>query len=154
MNRILIDNRQRIYPIDGRRLRGLILRLLRLAELEDQEISLVFTDDAGIREINRSYLGRDYPTNVIAFAQNEGDSPNPHPQLLGDVVVSVERARDDAREASVPVEEELIFLIIHGILHLLGYDHERDDEKEAERMRKKEVELFQKLRGYRLSSPR
>ncbi|MCX7636100.1 MAG: rRNA maturation RNase YbeY [Syntrophales bacterium] len=153
MNRILVDNRQHICPIDRRRLRRLTNNILRLLGRDGQELSIVLTDDEGIREINHLYLGRDYPTNVIAFAQNEGDVPNPHPEILGDVVVSVERAQNDAREAASSVDDELIFLIIHGLLHLLGFDHEGGNAEETARMEEKEAELFRSLKGYRLLEP-
>jgi metalloprotein, YbeY/UPF0054 family len=113
----------------------------------DKEISLLFVDDDSIREINKKYLSRDYPTNVISFSLKEGDFGDINPDLLGDIIISVETALRDALKAEIKFEEELDYLIIHGILHLLGYDHERS-EAEAKRMTEKERELFFALNNY------
>jgi probable rRNA maturation factor len=147
---IRIDNRQKIARLDRRRLRRRILALGKLLDVADREISLVLTDDRGIREINRDYLGRDRPTNVISFAIGEGEFAAVNPQLLGDIVISVERALHDAQEAELPLEDELDFLLIHGLLHLTGYNHEGVADSEAQRMTRKEQELFEALNGYRL----
>ena len=103
---------------------------------------MLVTDDAGIREINHAWLGKDRPTNVISFAMQEGAGAGVQPELLGDVVISAETAARDAAGAGVPVEHELSFLLLHGILHLLGYDHERGTAAEARRMEARERELF------------
>jgi probable rRNA maturation factor len=147
---IRIDNRQKIIGLNRRLLRSHIRTLLRILQLMDKEISLVFTDNKGIQEINRDYLDRDRPTNVISFAIGEGQFSSVNPQLLGDIVISVERAMSDANKTDLPLEDELDFLIIHGLLHLIGYNHEDVDEKEALRMGQKEQELFAALKGYQL----
>jgi probable rRNA maturation factor len=108
----------------------------------DGELSVVIVDDPQIREINRDYLQRDWPTNVISFAMREGEGGGMHPQLLGDVVISADTAARDAAEAGLPFESELYFLLLHGILHLFGYDHERGSEEEARRMEEMERTLF------------
>jgi probable rRNA maturation factor len=105
-------------------------------------LSIVITDDEQIREINRDYLGRDRPTNVISFAMQEGEGCGLQPGLLGDVVISAETAARDAAEAGLPFESELLFLLLHGILHLLGFDHERGSEEDARLMEEKEREVF------------
>lgn len=107
---------------------------------------MTIVDDARIREINRDYLQRDKPTNVISFAMQEGEGSGINPLLLGDVVISAETAARDAAEAGVPFERELWFLLLHGILHLLGYDHERGTEAQARQMEARERELFALLR--------
>ncbi len=99
-------------------------------------------DDAAIRRINRDYLNKDRPTNVISFAMQEGEGGGVQPDLLGDVVISAETAARDACEARNPFESELYFLLLHGILHLLGYDHERGTEADAKRMEAREREIF------------
>ena len=104
-------------------------------------------DDDGIRKINKEYMGRDYPTNVISFSLNEGDFGDINPDLLGDIIISAETALRDALKAEIKFEEELDYLIIHGILHLSGYDHEISEE-EAKRMKEKERELFFALNNY------
>ncbi len=108
----------------------------------EAELSILIVDDAQIREINRDYLQRDKPTNVISFAMQEGEGAGIQPLLLGDVVISAETAARDSAEAGVPFLSELYFLLLHGILHLVGYDHERGTEEEAEVMEAKEREIF------------
>lgn len=108
----------------------------------DAELSVVIVNDAQIRILNRDYLQKDRPTNVISFPMQEGDGAGLHPGLLGDVVISAETAARDAAEAGLPFSDELHFLLLHGILHLLGYDHERGTEAEAQVMEAKEREIF------------
>ena len=104
-----------------------------MACAEDTELSLVITDNAGIEPLNRQYLGRQGPTNVIAFPMGEGEFNDLNPSLLGDVVVSLEYAVQEAKDNGLDPDEHFLRLIIHGILHLLGYDHV-NDEDEARRM--------------------
>ncbi len=111
----------------------------------EAELSILILDNAGIKKINCEYLQRDRPTNVISFAMQEGEGSGLSPLMLGDVVISAERAATDAAEASIPFEHELWFLLIHGVLHLLGYDHERGTVQEAELMEAKESEIFDLL---------
>ena len=120
-------------------------------EFPDGELSLLIVDNHEIQQINRDYLERDRPTNVISFAMQEGEGGGVQPQLLGDVVISAERAAEDARDAGIPFEHELVFLLLHGILHLLGYDHERGTEEQAAEMEAKEREVFALLRQQVLS---
>ena len=97
------------------------------------EATLVITDDQAIRALNRDYLGRDSPTDVLAFGAQEGTStflvaPDAG-GYLGDVVISYERAAAQAVDAKHPVEQEIDLLVVHGLLHLLGYDHADEQEK-------------------------
>lgn len=106
-------------------------------------------DNGMIREINRRYLGRDYPTNVISFSLSEGEFGNINPAVLGDIIISVEKALSDARKARMDFYDEFDFLMIHGLLHLTGYNHEDNaSTEETSRMEKKEREVFFKLNGY------
>ncbi len=82
----------------------------------------------------------------------EGEAVGFQPLLLGDVVISAERAAGDAAEAGIPFEHELVFLLLHGILHLLGYDHERGIEEDVQRMESRERELFALLEGEYLAA--
>jgi probable rRNA maturation factor len=118
------------------------VRLLKRLGLEDRELSLLLVDNEEIKEFNRLYLGRNYPTNVISFAMSEGDYGDLNPQLLGDIIISVEKAVSEGETSGVSLKESLDFLMIHGLLHLLGYDHETGDTQEALRMQAKEEELF------------
>ena len=112
----------------------------------DGELSIVVLDDPQIRELNRRYLDRDRPTNVIAFPMREGDFPQITPDLLGDVAVSVDTARREAAEAGISFDLRFRQLLVHGILHLLGYDHEHDD-REARRMEAKSEAILNSLQG-------
>jgi probable rRNA maturation factor len=112
----------------------------------DAQLSILIVDDAMIQIINRGYLGKDRPTNVISFAMQEGEGSGVQPDLLGDVVISAETAARDAGEAQSAFDGELYFLLLHGILHLLGYDHERGTKAEAKRMEARERELFLRIR--------
>ena len=111
----------------------------------EAELSILILDNAGIQQINRDYLQRDKATNVISFAMQEGEGAGLNPLVLGDVVISAERAAEDALDAGIAFEHELWFLLLHGVLHLLGYDHERGSDVEAERMEAREREIFAQL---------
>jgi len=108
------------------------------------ELSIALVDDAAIRELNRNYRGKDRPTDVLSFSQREGEAAIDR-QLLGDVVISVETARRQAERRGSTTEEELRELLVHGILHLLGYEHERS-RSEARRMFRKTREVLAALR--------
>lgn len=88
----------------------------------------------------------DRPTNVISFSQQEGDLGSPGNALLGDVVISADTAAREAAQGGMEFFDRLSFLLMHGILHLCGYDHERSGEGEAEKMRQKEKKLFRNLK--------
>ena len=113
-------------------------------ELQNPEISILLLDNPQIAELNKAYLDRKGPTDVISFPMNDGTFPNVQPQILGDVVISVETAFSQAAEKQWPVQEEIAALLIHGILHLLGYDHETSDS-ENKRMKKMEIAILSKI---------
>ena len=142
MVKIAIENRQKKVKIKKRPLRKVAQTILNASGCPDALLSVLIVDDTAIQEINRDYLHKDQPTNVISFAMQEGDGAGIQPQLLGDVVISAETAERDAAEAGLSTEEELYFLLLHGILHLLGYDHERGSAADAQRMRAREKELY------------
>ena len=112
------------------------------AGLSDGEISLTLMDDDSIRELNRTYLGKDTPTDVISFALHEGSEA-----VLGDVYVGYEQAAIQAAEVGVSVEEELARLVIHGTLHVLGYDHPHTEARFSSEMFVLQEKLVQKLLG-------
>jgi probable rRNA maturation factor len=147
---IHIENQQKKVRLDRRRIRRVVHRLKKVLECADQEISLLFVDDERIREMNRQYLNRDYPTNVISFPLREGNYGHINPQILGDIVISAERAFQDATAGDLSFDDEIDFLIIHGLLHLLGYNHEDGDEDEVRMMQEKENAVFFHLNGYEL----
>jgi probable rRNA maturation factor len=102
----------------------------------DGELSILIVDDPQIAELNKEYLNRTGPTNVIAFPMQEGQFSDINPNLLGDVVISMDTAEKEAETAGLTLENRFNDLLIHGILHLFGYDHETN-EKDAEIMAKK-----------------
>lgn len=104
--------------------------------MKQAELSLAFVTDQTIHELNRQYRHKDRPTDVLSFPLADERCPT----LLGDVVISIDTARRQARQRKCAFADELRALLIHGILHLLGYDHEVSDS-EAVRMRRKEREL-------------
>ena len=110
----------------------------------DGELSILIVDDPQIAALNKKYLNRSGPTNVIAFPMRDGDFEDLNPQLLGDVVISAETAKREAGNAGISTNARLSQLLVHGILHLFGYDHE-NDEREARRMEKKSNEMLQML---------
>lgn len=145
MMKIEIENRQAKQKIGKILLRRVARMILSVSGCPDAQLSILLVDDAGIQELNRDYLGKDRPTNVISFAMREGEGSDVQPDLLGDVVISAETAARDAAEAGVSFESELYFLLLHGILHLLGYDHERGTAAEAVLMEAREREIFTQL---------
>ena len=103
-------------------------------------------DDPQIEELNQQYLNRKGPTNVIAFAMREGEFSDLSPQLLGDVVISTDTAAREAQIASTSMECRFNELLVHGILHLMGYDHETSED-DARVMEDKSRELMKHIRN-------
>jgi len=110
----------------------------------DAELSLLLVDDTRVRELNRKHLGRNRPTNVLAFSMREGEFLTLHPHLLGDLVISVETAKRQSNRFGLNEMEMVILLMVHGILHLVGYEHE-GTKKGAREMTLKQRELFQQV---------
>ncbi len=109
----------------------------------DSELSLVFTDDAAIKELNNDWRDKDKPTNVLsfpAFPIKPGQAPGP---MLGDIVIALETVVREAEDEEKSFDHHLTHLIVHGVLHLLGYDHETDDE--AEEMEQLERKILARL---------
>lgn len=142
---IQIENRQTLFKIDRRSLRSRTTRLLKLMDCAHKEVCITLVDDADIQVINKQYLQKDKPTNVISFSLREGEFGNINPGMLGDIIISVETAHRDAVKGNLTFDEELLFLIIHGLLHLLGYDHVNTSQAQARKMKQKEKELFRNL---------
>jgi probable rRNA maturation factor len=151
---ILLNNRQRKYPILPRQLKKVAVRILSaLGCPEETELSITIVGDRSMRVINRTYLAKDRPTNVISFSQQEGVCLGMATGMLGDVIISADTSAREAEQAGMQPFDRLCFLLLHGILHLCGYDHERSGEAEAARMEKKEEELFRTLKKEGLLSP-
>ncbi len=110
------------------------------------EVSVVLSDDEYIHQLNRHYRGKDCPTDVLSFALNEGEEPEiigkAEEILLGDIIISIETATRQAEEYGHNLERELAYLTVHGILHLLGYDHMTKDEKQEMRQEEEHILSF------------
>ena len=107
----------------------------------ERELSILFTDDAHMALLNERYLHRTGPTNVLAFPMLDGESPWFESQIMGDVVISLDTARREAASQEESLEETVSRLLVHGILHLLDFDHDRS-AKEALRMEEEQERLL------------
>lgn len=119
--------------------------LLRHLGMPRAELSILLCDDAFIRDLNAQWRQKDEPTDVLSFAMGEGDSAEVNPDLLGDIVISVETAATQAAALGLTLDQEIRVLLVHGLLHLLGYDHV--DPADAPEMRAKENQLLGVLGG-------
>lgn len=130
---IHVRNKCKSNIITTHRLKKITNNVLKLV-LEEKgrnsaEVSVVFVDDGEMRNLNRNYRGLNKSTDVLAFPMNEGRFAAINPDLLGDVVISVPTARKQAELHEHSIERELTILLIHGLLHLMGYDHQTDKEE-------------------------
>jgi probable rRNA maturation factor len=129
---ITVRNAQRRFPVDVRRLKSLAGKGLRVLAMEEAQLSVLIVADKRIRLLNRTYRQIDAPTDVLAFPQQEGAGSELHPGLLGDVVISAETADRRAARPGWSLERELDTLLVHGLLHLAGFDHEASKEAREE----------------------
>ena len=108
----------------------------------DGDLSIVLSDDARLQKLNRDYLGVDAPTDVLSFPASE-TAPETGARYLGDIIISIPRAEAQAKSAGHPLEAEVQLLVVHGVLHLLGYDHAEAEEKT--KMWKVQAEVLERL---------
>lgn len=152
--RIDFENRQEALPVSYK-LKMLVRRAVAATLDYEQyenpaEVSVTFTDNAGIRELNRRFRGIDRPTDVLSFPlfDYEGETEEPPVDelvgMLGDIVISLEQAQAQAQEFGHSFEREAAFLTVHSMLHLLGYDHETGEADEAE-MRRRQHEILDRM---------
>lgn len=130
------------FGVDARTVRRRAERMIAALELH-AELSVALVDDAAIQELNRTYRDKDRPTDVLAFAMREGEPVPPvagEPELLGDVVISIPTAARQADRAGRPLLAEVTMLLAHGLLHLVGYDHQTDAEEREMTARTRELE--------------
>ena len=118
-------------------------RILEILGIENSELSVLITGDGEIKELNKTYRGKDRPTDVLSFPMGDRIDGK---LILGDVVISLDTARRQAKELGHSLEEEVERLLVHGILHLLGYDHELGREEER-KFRELEERALAQLRG-------
>ena len=129
------------------KLKRRVKKTLSVLGCEEVELSIWIADDDSMRNLHREYFGIDEPTNVISFSQREGAFCEVETEMLGDIVIGFETARRDAEEAGKDVGDELFFLAIHGMLHLLGYDHEGERAADGPAMEAREEELYRMVLG-------
>lgn len=143
---ILLEQRE---PL-GAMLSRAIEEAIRLSDgPEEAEVSLMLVDDQRIHTLNLEYRGVDRPTDVLSFALQEELDDEPDSEfeddMLGDIIISAERAREQAKEYGHSLEREIVYLAVHGTLHLLGYDHEEEQDKQEMRSKEEEVMALLKL---------
>ncbi|MEC0179622.1 rRNA maturation RNase YbeY [Paenibacillus favisporus] len=153
------NNEQNEHPVSDELIATLEVILQKAGEaegVEDGEVALTFVDDKQIHELNLEYRSIDRPTDVLSFAMNESldeeldivyeleedEELHDMPEVLGDIIISLDRAKAQSEEYGHSMKREIGFLFVHGFLHLLGYDHQ-DAESEAEMMGKQEAVLAQ-----------
>ncbi len=139
---IEVINRQRKIPINRERWRQFTAHALQATPSEATGVTVVFVSDRHMRQLNRQWRGKQGTTDVLSFPAGDDTFNNPDGALLGDVVISVEQAARQAKENGLTLDQEIAQLILHGLLHLCGYDHETDKGE----MNRLELSLRKKLR--------
>ena len=142
---VLIENRQNRHGLLDQEIQTTARRILSVLGYPDAQLSILIVDDDQMAELNSAYLNHTGPTNVISFPMQEGQFSDITPELLGDVVISADTADREANDAGLEMTERFNQLLVHGILHLVGYDHVNSDA-EAEMMEQKSNELMKQIR--------
>jgi probable rRNA maturation factor len=137
---IELRNLQRKYKVAERLIKGKAKTILLLCGLDNTELNILIVNNKRIRLLNKRYRGIDRSTDVLAFPIGEIITPG----LLGDIVISMEKAHRQAEEQGHSINTELLFLLTHGILHLIGYDHEISSLEEK-RMKRKENFIISRI---------
>ncbi len=142
---VFLENKHPKIKIDNFDIERKVKVLMGNLNCLDQEINILLMGDADIRQLNKEFRNNDYPTDVLSFPQNSDEDPYiPDEIILGDIAISLDKAKIQAKEHALSFKEEIILLLIHGILHLLGYDHEISEQEEI-KMRNKTRELFKDI---------
>ena len=124
---IEVVNRQRKVPFDPEKWQLFTSRALNATPAEAANVTIAFVSDRHMRELNRQWRGKTGTTDVLSFPAGEDEYANPDGSNLGDIVISLEQAARQATEHNLTLDEEIAQLILHGLLHLCGYDHETDN---------------------------
>lgn len=138
---IEVVNRQRVRKVSSLQWRNFGEQVLNLLGRDDDEATIAFVSDRTIRELNRRFRDKDYPTDVLSFPNRAASFETENKFHLGDIVISVERAAAQAKQERLRLAVEVKRLILHGLLHLRGYDHETDNGE----MRRIELRLRRRL---------
>ena len=142
---VFLHNKHSEIQIDNLELKKKVDAIMANLNCLDKEISILLMDDDDIRQLNKKFRGYNKPTDVLSFPQNaDEDPPIPGEIILGDIAISLDIAKIQAKEHGLKLKEEIILLLIHGILHLLGFDHEISEQEEI-KMRNKTRELFKEI---------
>ncbi|MGB9813263.1 MAG: rRNA maturation RNase YbeY [Thermovenabulum sp.] len=151
MSTVVINNLQDKIEIDKdteEMIKKVVEKALEMHGEDKVEVSIVLVDNEYIRELNKHYRGKDEPTDVLSFAMREGEcdfddeiEEIEEEELLGDIIISCEKAKSQAEEYGHSFNREIGYLAVHGILHLLGYDHETEAERKEMRQKEEEVLL-------------
>ncbi|KPU27948.1 heat-shock protein [Caloranaerobacter sp. TR13] len=148
---LLIDNRQDKVVIEEdvkEAVKNVILECFKLEGLStNYEISVSFVDNEEIRQLNREYRGKDSPTDVLSFPMEDDIIDQDYTPILGDIVISAERALQQSVEFGHSFKREVAYLTAHSMFHLMGYDHETEEEKLE--MRQKEKEVMKRLKIFK-----
>ena len=128
--------------VSRRELRNIALKVLELVQQDQTELSIALVDNRTIRALNAKFRNQDAPTDVLSFPADERVDSGI--RLLGDVIISVEKAAVQAKERKRSLHEEIVTLLVHGILHLIGYDHERS-QRDARIMAGLEKKIYRAL---------
>lgn len=144
---LAIDNRQNIVDIEEELIKILQKAVETCLDYEgwekDYEVSLSLVNNAEIQQLNKAYRGKDNPTDVLSFPMVDDDTPTLEEKILGDIVISVEKAVEQAEEYGHSFYREMSFLTVHSMFHLMGYDHMEEEGQKI--MRHKEEKVLMKL---------
>jgi probable rRNA maturation factor len=136
---VRVSGRRGLPPVDRARLRARARAVLRELDRRGDELSLALVDDAAIAELNHRFRGRRRATDVLSFSLEDGRHAVRRGRLLGDVVISLETAARQARRARRTLDDEVLRLLIHGALHLVGHDHVRARDARAMRAEERRI---------------
>jgi probable rRNA maturation factor len=140
---VLISNEQKAVDINIDSIKAIALEIMKFeGSPENSQLSMVFCDDEAIKELNNDFRGKNEPTDVLSFPM-ELENFVPEIRMLGDIVISTDTALRQAKDYNHSVESEIIILLIHGLLHLHGYDHIKEDD--YKKMRSREAEILKHL---------
>ncbi len=138
---IEVVNRQRKLPVDGEHWQAFVAKAMRVLPTEASDVTVVFVSDRRMRQFNRIWRGKRGTTDVLSFQPGTDEFENPGGTNLGDVVISCEQAARQAKENDLSLDQEMAQLILHGLIHLSGYDHSTDNGE----MDRLELRLRRKL---------
>ena len=140
---------QKRYPIEKNKIKKLVRYVLKVEKMDknDAELNVVFIDNKGIKEMNRNFLGHNYATDVLSFAYHEPSREN---AITGEIIISVEMAAQRAQKRGYSIEGEITLYLVHGLLHLFGYDDKQ--KSDAKKMHQREGELLSDI-GYCVPIP-